>query len=227
MEQMGLSQEMARRERLPLARVLIREGLVRSRDLAALLAMCLGLPMVDLRTTTIDPDAVAVFPEEIARRYHVLPVKQEDGRLVVAMVDPGDFQAVDDLSVRAGGSIRPVIATSEDILEHIDVSYRLIENLKEGPEHRTGEGSGTVTAGQLRTSPPARVIDLLLTQALQDRASDLHIEPAESGLRVRFRIDGILHDVMSLPMDMHATLLSRIKITAGMNIAERRRPQDG
>ena len=141
MEQMGLSQEMARRERLPLARVLIREGLVRSRDLAALLAMCLGLPMVDLGTTTIDPDAVAVFPEEIARRYHVLPVKQEDGRLVVAMVDPGDFQAVDDLSVRAGGSIRPVIATSEDILEHIDVSYRLIENLKEGPEHRTGEGS--------------------------------------------------------------------------------------
>ena len=103
----------------------------------------------------------------------------------------------------------------------------MTENLDDISPRSLESQLGTVTAKLLRDSPPAQVIDLLLFQALQDRASDIHIEPAELRLRVRFRIDGILHDVMNLPMEMHPTVVSRLKIMAGMNIAERRRPQDG
>ncbi|MBF8268038.1 MAG: secretion system protein [Dehalococcoidia bacterium] len=226
-EQVAQVQEVARRERLSLGRVLVREGLVLSRDLAALMALHLGIAMVDLRSQAIDPHALALLPEEIARRYMVLPIKSGEGRLMLAMADPMDLQLVQDLTVRTETAIEPVVATSEDILEHIDITYRLTQGPSEG-SHGALEGHGAkVTAGLLKDLPPAQVIDLLLRQGLQDRASDIHVEPTEFRLRVRFRIDGILHDVMSLPMEMHPTLVSRLKIMAGMNIAERRRPQDG
>ncbi|MEE9247647.1 MAG: GspE/PulE family protein [Dehalococcoidia bacterium] len=226
-EQMVSAQEAARRERLPLWRVLVRDGLVMSQDLAVLTALNLGLTMVDLRNQTIDPGAVSSFPEQLARRYCVLPIKAEDSHLTVAMADPTDLQLIQDLAARTGRAIDPVVATPEDIVEHIDISYRLTENPEEtsfGGGEATG---GRVTATLLRDAQPAQIIDLLLRQALQDRSSDIHIEPGESRVRVRFRIDGILHDIMNLPLEMLPAIISRIKIMAGMNIAERRRPQDG
>ena len=167
-----------------------------------------------------------LLPEELARKYAVLPVSKEDNRLTVAMVDPGDLLLIQNLTVRTGMTIDPMVATLEDILEHIDIAYRLTENPvgEEGADADTNRG--TVTTGLLQDAPTAELIDLLVHRALQDRASDIHIEPSEFRLRVRFRIDGILHDVISLPMDRHPALVSRIKIMSGLNIAERRRPQD-
>jgi general secretion pathway protein E len=120
-----------------------------------------------------------------------------------------------------------VVATPEDIFEHIDISYRLAENAA-GQATGEKETSGSkVTSKFLRDMPSVQIIDHILQQAIQDRASDIHIEPAEARLRVRYRIDGILHDRLNLPQEMHPSIISRIKIMSGLNIAERRRPQDG
>ena len=119
------AQEIARRERQPIGRVLVREGLVLSKDLATLSALHLGLPMVDLRSETIDREAVSLLPEEVARRYQVLPVSRNNGRLTVAMADPTDLQVLQDLSSRTGLGIDPVISTEEDLQEHVDRAYRM------------------------------------------------------------------------------------------------------
>ncbi|MBI4340327.1 MAG: Flp pilus assembly complex ATPase component TadA [Chloroflexi bacterium] len=215
-------------QKLSLARVLVREGLVLPRDMAALMALHLSVPMVDLRSQAINADALETVPEHIARRYGVLPLRKSGIELTVAMADPTDYRTMHDLRVRTGCVLHPIIATAEDILEHIDISYRLTEGLGEESEETPSKATGgKVTARQLVDSPPAQVIDLLLQQATQDRASDIHVTPAEAHLRVRFRIDGLLHDVMTLPTKMHPLIISRLKIMAGLNIAERRRPQDG
>ena len=224
-DQVAKAQEMAWRERQPLGRILVRDGLVLSRDLATLTALNLGLAMVDLRSQTIERAAVGQIPEEVARRYMVLPISQQGDRLTVAMTDPTDLQLIQDLAARTGCTIEPVITTDEDIKEHVDREYRLTARPLED-----GDGQGPlerVTARHLRDALPAEVIELLLRQALQDRASDIHIEPSGNRLRIRFRIDGMLHEVMNLPLEMHPTIISRLKIMSGLNIAERRRPQDG
>ncbi|MFQ6027002.1 MAG: GspE/PulE family protein [Dehalococcoidia bacterium] len=226
-EDLVKAQEAARRERQTLGRILVRDGLVLSRDLATLTAVYLGLTMVDLRGQTIDPEAVTLIPQDTARKYLVLSVRKSEGHLTVAMTDPTDLQLLQDLAARTSCIIDPVIATSEDILEHIDLSYRLTQTIKVDDASDLATPGERVTAKLLREALPTQVISLLLSQALQDRASDIHIEPSETRLRIRFRIDGILHEVMELPMEMHPALISRLKIMSGMNIAERRRPQDG
>ena len=227
-EQVASAQEIAWKERLPLGRVLIKEGMMLSTELATLTALHLGVALVDLRSEKIDPASVALIPEDVARRYLVLPLSLTDDRLTVAMTDPTDLQVLQNLASRTGFTIDPVITTEEDLQEHVDRAYRITAQPLSGV--RAGETDLSVdrlTARTLRESGPAQVIDLLLQQALQDRASDIHIEPSDSRLRIRFRIDGILHEVMNLPLEMHPTIISRLKIMCGMNIAERRRPQDG
>ncbi len=227
-EEVAHAQETGWRERLPLGRVLVKDGMVLSKDLATLTALHLGLAMVDLRTEKIDPASVAAIPEHVAQRYLVLPISRTEDRLTVAMTDPTDLQVLQDLSSRTGYTIDPVITTEEDLQEHIDRAYRItaqpLSGVRSGDADLSG---GRLTAQTLRASGPAEVINLLLNQALQDRASDIHIEPSDSRLRIRFRIDGILHEVMNLPKEMHPTIISRLKIMCGLNIAERRRPQDG
>ncbi|MFQ6026116.1 MAG: GspE/PulE family protein [Dehalococcoidia bacterium] len=228
-EQILAAQRDAATEKLPLWQVLMRQGAVLPLQLAALNTLNLGLPMADLRSQNIDPQAISLLPEELARRYTVLPLEKQGDQLTVAMPDPTDLRLIQDLTTRTGSNIAPIIATPRDILEHIDISYRLIQNTVaiDEPEAILPEGGQRLTPRLLRNSPPVQIIDLLLRQALQDRASDIHIEATEDRLRIRFRIDSILQDVMDLPLDMHPILISRLKIMAGMNIAERRRAQDG
>ena len=227
-EQVLKVQEVARRERQTLGRILVRDGIIMSRDLATLTAVYLGLTMVDLKSEAIDHHAVALIPEDAARKHLVLGIKHSDNHLTVAMTDPTDLQLLQDLSARTGYIIEPVIAVAEDIQEQIDLSYRLTQPLKmEASLGEMSQPGERLTAKHLREALPTQVISMLLSQALQDRASDIHVEPSEARLRIRFRIDGLLHDVMALPMEMHPALISRLKIMSGMNIAERRRPQDG
>ncbi len=222
------AQETAWKQRLPLGRVLVKEGMVLSTDLATVTALHLGLALVDLRSEKIDPASVAQIPEDVARRYLVLPISRTGDRLTVAMTDPTDLQVLQDLASRTGYAIDPVITTEEDLQEHVDRAYRITAQPLSGVQASdTDLSEARLTAQTLRESGPAQVINLLLQQALQDRASDIHIEPSGSRLRIRFRIDGILHEVMNLPLDMHPTIISRLKIMCGMNIAERRHPQDG
>jgi general secretion pathway protein E len=222
------AQDLARQERVPLGRVLVRDGMILSRDLATLTAVYLGLSMVDLRSETIEPAAVSLISEEFARKHMLLGLRKAGRQLTVAMSDPTDLQILQDLAARTGCIVQPVIAIPEDIEEQIDLSYRMTQSINlDLSQAASGESGDRLTARHLKDALPAQVIALLLTQALQDRASDIHIEPAEIRLRIRFRIDGLLHDVMQLPMEMHPSIISRLKIMSGMNIAERRRPQDG
>lgn len=228
-----------RRERVPLAHVLVNEGLISSWDLATLIALHMGVPLVDLRNETIEPQALARLPQPVAARYGVLAFRLSQGplgehHLAVAMTDPTDLDVIHDLRVRTGCRIQPVVATADAIAETADIAYRgarFSQPVGQVPSIPSAPGapaiSDRLTASDLRAAPPRQVLDLLLRQAVEDRASDVHIEPAAKHLRVRFRIDGILHDVMLLPLELHPALISRMKIIASLNIAERRKPQDG
>ena len=195
--------------------------------------MQLGLPFVNLKKHEVDARAVELMPESLCREYSVVPLQIQDGTLVVAMSDPGDIQTIDSLAARTRKTIEPVLALKQDIQEAIDINYRVSgeieQQLSQIPTWAQGakEQDEYVSAEAIAQAPVVRIMDLLIRQAARDRASDIHIEPQEDGVRIRNRIDGILHEVMSLPSSVHSALLSRLKIMAGLNIAERRRPQDG
>jgi general secretion pathway protein E len=215
--------------------ILLQERLITPQQLAFFTSLQLGVPFVNLKKEGVRPDAVALIPEPIARRYGVIPVDTTDSTIVVAMEDPRDIQAIEDLAALTRRRIEPVLSTSQDIQEMIDLNYRvgseIEEQLSQIPTRyrRAAKVAETtrVSAEAIAQAPVVRAIDLLIKQAVRDRASDIHVEPQEDRLRVRYRIDGILHEIMSLPLSVHQPLLSRVKIMAGLNIAERRRPQDG
>ncbi len=193
-----------------------------------------NLPTIDLSGYEIDPAAVDLIPEEMARKYTLIPLRAEKGSLVVAMADPTNLYAIEDLRVRTSLTIRPVRAAREDIERALAAHYDETDEL----ERQLGEitplasfqedlDEATLTADLVAQTPIARAVQLMVRQAVRDHASDIHLEPQENHLRVRYRIDGVLHDTMSLPLRVHAPLLSRIKVLSNLNIAERRRPQDG
>ncbi|MFC1899362.1 GspE/PulE family protein [Chloroflexota bacterium] len=214
-------------------RVLIQQRLITLQQLALFTSLRLGVPFVNLKKEGVRPEAVALIPESIARKYNVIPVDTTGNTLVVAMEDPRDIQAIEDLVALTRKQIDPVLSTTQDIQEMIDLNYRvggeIEEQLSQIPTRyqRIKVAETRVSAEAIAQAPVVRAIDLLIKQAVRDRASDIHVEPQEDKLRVRYRIDGILHEIMSLPLSVHPPLISRVKIMAGLNIAERRRPQDG
>ena len=172
--------------------------------------------------------------ELLARKYNAVPIAIHDGSLVVAVDDPRNLQAVEDLQAVTKKRIDLVLGTRQEVLHGLDRHYRVSgeieKQLSQIPAQGQGKGAGEerrISAEAIAQAPVVRALDLLINQAVRDRASDVHIEPQDDRVRVRFRIDGILHEMMSLPQDVQAPLVSRVKIMAGMNIAERRRPQDG
>jgi len=216
-------------------RVLLQQRLVTPQQLAFFTSLQLGIPFINLKKEGVKAEAVKLIPESVARKYSVIPVDTNNGAIVLAMEDPKDIEAIEDLAAVTMKRIEPVISTSQDIQEMIDLNYRIggeiEEQLSQIPTRYRGAGVGLrearVSAEAIAQAPVVRAIDLLIKQAVRDRASDVHVEPQEDKLRVRYRIDGILSEVMTLPLSVHAPLLSRMKIMAGLNIAERRRPQDG
>ena len=216
-------------------RILLQQRLLTPQQLAFFISLQLGIPFINLKKEGVRGDAVKLIPESIARKYGIIPVETTDGTVVIAMEDPRDIEALEDLAAVTMKRIEPVISTSQDIQEMIDLNYRIggeiEEQLSQIPTRYRGAAVGArearVSAEAIAQAPVVRAIDLLIKQAVRDRASDIHVEPQEDKLRIRYRIDGILSDVMALPLSVHAPLLSRVKIMAGLNIAERRRPQDG
>jgi len=216
-------------------RILIELGFVTEAALVSILAEQLGLEFVDLQETHIDASAVALVPEGRARRHNCIPYRfDENGRLLLAMVDPANVVAVDDIRAITGREVRAVVATKADVVAAINRNYRLdrtAETLVEEAAAEVAEEQKTLEA-QLASAgaedaPIIKLVNLLITQAINDRASDIHVEPGERDLRVRYRIDGVLHEVMNPPKSVQAGITSRLKIMADINIAERRIPQDG
>lgn len=230
-EQLRAALEEQARTRRSLGRILIDQRMVSEADLVATLAAQIGLEYVDLAEAQIDPTAVAAVSPSLCRRYQAIPIAWEDGRLVVAMADPSNVFAVDDIRTITGAEVRTVVATRSAILEAIDRNHRLdsdVENVSaEAAQQFEEEDDLSRVKEVTEDAPIVKLVNLLITQAVQERASDIHIEPTEKDVRIRYRIDGVLHEKMRSPKNIQSGLISRLKIMADINIAERRVPQDG
>ncbi len=215
----------------PLTRVLVAEGMVAETALIQALGEHFGVEFISLADTVVDPAAAALIPESLARRYGVIPVRFEDDALVVAMVDPGNVLVVDDVRAITGRRVIPRIATRADIEDAIRRQGRYDESVSSlaeivGFDEPLVEDLSRVQAA-VEEAPIVKLVNTLISRAVNERASDLHVEPGERDLRVRFRIDGVLHEVMTTPRSVSGAVVSRLKIMADLDIAERRIPQDG
>ena len=233
-EQLDVAVEEQNRLGRSLGRVLVDQGVLTESQLVASLATQIGMRFVDLSEQPVDGAALARVPGHVARRHTAIPIGFDDGKLVVAMADPANVFAIDDIKQVAGQrgyiDIKPVVATRNDVVAAIDRYYRAGEELDDlTTQLDTGEEEEDLSKVREITedAPIVRYVNLLITQAIQDRASDIHLEPTEHDLRVRYRIDGVLHEVMRSPRAIQSGVISRLKIMSDINIAERRIPQDG
>jgi type IV pilus assembly protein PilB len=215
----------------PLGRILIEQGTISETELVRTLAHQVGLEFIDLNDVTIDGSVTSIVNESLARRYQAIPIGWDDGRLVVAMADPSNVFAVDDIRSLAGAEVHSVVATASQILEIIERIFRDSGEVDEIMAAAKDEADDDVDLSNLsevvEDAPIVKFVNLLVNQAVNDRASDIHVEPTENDLRIRFRIDGVLHEVMRSPRSIQAGVISRLKVMADINIAERRIPQDG
>ena len=188
-----------------------------------------GAPFVEILEYPIDREAATSVSATLCRRHHLLPIAREGGTLIVAMADPGDILALDDVSAATRMRIRAVAVDGKDLATAIDRFHRADDELSDlsNTLFAQSESAGGDEDEEEDDAPIVRFVNLLISQAVQDRASDIHIEPGESSLRVRYRIDGVLKEVQSVPTSIQAGVISRLKIMAELDIAERRRPQDG
>ena len=188
----------------------------------------LGVPYVDLANNSIEPAAIAMIPVSLAERHQIIPIKLEGKKLTLAMVDPTNFYAIDDVRMISNCDIEPVISTEKDVLRAIRESYGVKELVdKAVNQMRPEDVSLSMTMQTADDAPIIGLVNSLISQAIKDMASDIHIEPQEKTLRVRFRIDGMLQEIGSFPRDIHAAIIARIKIISEMDISEKRIPQDG
>jgi type IV pilus assembly protein PilB len=214
-----------------LGRVLVDLGVLTEAQLVAALATQIGMKFVDLTDFPVDGSAVAKVSDAVCRRHTALPIGYEDGKLLVAMADPANVFALDDIRSMTGLEVKPVVATKPDVLAAINRYHRGDAELDDLTVAMDSSSEEEDDLGKVKEivedAPIVKFVNLLITQAIQDRASDIHIEPTERDLRVRFRIDGVLHEVMRSPKTITSGVTSRLKIMADINIAERRIPQDG
>jgi type IV pilus assembly protein PilB len=230
-DQLSAAYEEHQRNGRSLGRVLVDQGVLSEGQLVAALATQIGLRFVDLSDFSVDGSAVSRVPDSVCRRYTALPVGYEDGKLLVAMADPANVFAIDDIRSITGMDVKPAVATRADVLAAINRYHRNDGELDDLTMTLSGDDDALddlSNVGEVvEDAPIVKFVNLLISQAIQDRASDIHIEPTERDLRVRFRIDGVLHEVMRSPRNIQSGVISRLKIMAEINIAERRVPQDG
>jgi len=229
-EQLEHAIGLGRKNRRKLGQILAEEGLVAPEELARVESIRLNVPFIDLRRHVVQPRALRLIPEKTAREHTLLPLDVVGDALLVVMADPEDVRTIEDLQTQAGMRVELALGVPSQIQEAINLNYRSggqIERTAAQFVPLVAKEEAPVTSALLAQTPAVQTLDLIIAQAVRDRASDIHIEPQEDRLRIRYRIDGILRDVYSLPLGIHAALVSRVKILAEMNITEQRRPQDG
>lgn len=233
---MGLERQKETRERLGTA--LISAGIITEAELIEVLRLQLGIEYVDLSKTTIPISMAQVLPKNIAKQFQVVPVHMERDELYLAMSDPMNFFAIEEVKKAVRKKVVPMIATAEGVEHAIMVLYgnegaaKAIEAMKRessADEERTEESMfvGNTIGDNINDAPTIRLVNSIIERAVAERASDIHIEPKEKELQVRMRIDGMLRKILTIPKNLQNSVNSRIKIMSGMNIAERRVPQDG
>jgi len=211
----------------PLERVIIDMHLLSQAALYETVAQQLGYKYVNLEKIEIEPDILKIIPEELSKQTMSIPLRLENGTLVIAMSDPGDIYAADQIQMHINMPIEIDFSSPAEIeaaqKRFYSVKQKITKDLFAGLAKESGSDQAALGGG----ASIIKLVDLILAQAVRDRASDIHIEPEHELLRIRFRIDGILHEIPSPPKDWEGALISRIKVLSGMDIAESRIPQDG
>jgi type IV pilus assembly protein PilB len=230
---------LARQQNTTLAAALIKLGYATEEEVMRALAKTHRLPYVDLDSLNIPERIIELMPESVARENAVLPLMVEDGSLTVAMSNPADVDTMDKLRFILNRDIRVALTSRSKILEYINKMYGQVEGesadsiLQEFTDtaidftETEDESASTAETTDESSAPIVRLVNLMITEAVQLRASDIHVEPFEDRVRIRYRIDGVLHERDTLPKRQLGAVISRIKILAKIDIAERRRPQDG
>ncbi len=215
-----------------LGEILVDLGFIGEHNIASFLGRQLQIPFIEIEKQLVDAESVKLISGEMARRLSALPLYRDKEALVVAMADPLNIFGIDDLKKSTGREIRQVVASRTDILKAIDRYYSMSQTIEAAAMDFAG-AQGAAFAEELpggatgEDAPVVKLVSMLIAQAILDRASDIHIDPEGAHIKVRYRIDGVLAEVRTLPREMHAPIVSRIKILAHMDIAEKRMPQDG
>jgi len=217
-----------------LSRIIYKKGFADEKTLMACLSEQLNIPPINLSKFKISKEVIEIIPKTIAKKYSIIPISKMGKTLTIAMLDPLNVFATDDLKSATGYEIDPVIATEKDILNAIDQYYQesfdMKEILKDIDIKESAEKKKVNLEKLLRETeeaPVVKMVNVVLAQAIKEKASDIHIEPEDKALRIRYRIDGILYERLSPPKKLQAAIISRIKIMSNLDIAERRLPQDG
>jgi type IV pilus assembly protein PilB len=220
-----------------LTAALIKIGALTEGELTKFLGDLYGVPSIDLSNFMPDPSVVKLIPSDVANKFQVVPVSKTGRRLQVAMSNPANIFAIDDIKFITGCEVQPMVASEASIKKAIDKAYdsaasfetvmRGMEDDIEVIEEQVDDGPESALLGEADQAPVVKLVNSLISDAVRKGASDIHIEPYEKALRVRFRIDGTLYEMMSPPFRMKPAIISRMKIMAELDIAERRVPQDG
>lgn len=238
-EQLERAVAMQQTEGGRLGATLIKLGFVTEEDIAQSLGEQYGLPYIDLNAHEIEPTLIRLIPPAIVHKHLVIPVSKASNTLTIAMVDPTNIFAVDDIKFIVGSNVELMVATESALRRAIDRYYDSANTLQDamasledaGMEVMEEQEDLSPNLGELKQAveeaPVVKLVNLILAESIKKGASDIHIEPYEKNFRIRFRIDGVLYEVMSPPMSLKNAMISRLKIMANLDIAERRLPQDG
>ena len=239
-EQLQEAMEEQRRSGGRLGANLTKLGYITEQDLILFLSKQYGVPTVDLAKEEVDHEVAKLIPEDVCKKYQVLPITRNGSTLVVAMADPSNIFAIDDIKFLTGYNVESVVASEdaiknarEEIYEEPEIEMDMDDVISEFDDEdiEVQEGEDEVDMATLKKevedAPVIKLVNLILTDAIKKGCSDIHIEPYEKAFRVRYRIDGVLQEVMKPPMKLKDAIVSRIKIMSSLDIAERRLPQDG
>ena len=237
-EQLSKAIEEQKKEGSRLGAALIKLGYVQENDLASFLSKHYGVPSIDLSEFDVEPAVVALIPAAVAQKYQLVPINRAGATLIVAMSDPSNIFAIDDIKFMTGFNVEVVVASEAAIKDAIDKYYdqssslaAVMDGLEDFDDLELVDEQALADVGELEKAsedaPVVKLVNLILTDAIKKKASDIHIEPYEHVFRVRYRIDGVLYEVMKPPKKLKNAITSRLKIMANLDIAERRLPQDG
>ena len=227
-EQLKAGLEKQKREKgLKIGEALVALGAVTEEDVAKAIWQQRKIPYVDLDSYAPDPNVIELVPEKVARSYTALPLFKIGNALTVAMADPLNLIAVDDLRSKTGCEIEPVISTEGKITRCLDHYYRMDESISQLIEDVAARDDGKKDAADISEAPMIKLANLIIQQAVRDGASDVHIEPGEKEISVRYRIDGVLQEIKKLPKSLHEAIASRFKVWGEIDIAKKRTAQDG
>ena len=235
-EQLGKALELQKTSKKRLGDVLTDSGIITEQQLIEALEMQLGVEFIDLSRTILSPDLAQVLPKSIAKRHNVVPVRLDKDEVYLAMSDPLNFMAVEEVKRATHRRVVPMIATSEAVDRAIMTLYgnenaaRAIEEMR----REAGEDAvptqvtfSTLGEDDTHSAPTIRLVNSIIERAVSERASDIHLEPREGEMAVRMRVDGILRNVLTVPRNLQGSVISRLKVMGGMNTSERKIPQDG